>query len=95
LAYSVTLRTRLERAEIVRSDKKDFFDRYGPEARAIIKELLDKYAEHGTAQFAVPNVFEVPPISRHGNLKEIAAKYGGTDKLLETLSRLQRLLYAA
>jgi type I restriction enzyme R subunit len=95
LAYNAPLLTRRERAEKMRREKKDFFDRYGPEARTIIGELLDKYAEHGTAQFAIPDVFEVPPISQHGNVKEIAAKFGGTDKLMEAVSELQKLLYAA
>jgi type I restriction enzyme R subunit len=47
------LLTRKQRAEKLRKDKKDFFDQYGPEARTIINELLDKYAEHGTAQFTI------------------------------------------
>ena len=95
LAYNAPLLTRRERAEKLRRDRKDFFDQYGPQARAIIGELLDKHAEHGTAQFTIPDVFEVPPISQHGNLKEIAAKLGGTDKLLEALRQLQEYLYAA
>jgi type I restriction enzyme R subunit len=95
LAYNAPLRTRRERAERLRKDKKDFFDQYGSEARQIIHELLDKYAEHGATQFTIPDVFEVPPISQYGNLKEIAAKFGGTDKLVEAFHKLQDLLYAA
>ena len=95
LAYNAPLRTRKQRAEKLRKEKKDFFDQFGPEARAIINELLDKYAEHGTAQFTIPDVFEVPPISQHGNLKEIASKFGGTDKLMEAFGKLQEYLYAA
>jgi type I restriction enzyme R subunit len=95
LAFNAPLRTRRERAERLKRDKKDFFDQFGPEARAIINELLEKYAEHGTAQFSIPDVFEVPPISLHGNLSEIARKFGGTDKLVEAFSRLQEYLYAA
>lgn len=95
LAYNAPLLTRRQRAEKLRKDKKDFFDQFGPEARAIINELLDKYAEHGTAQFTLPDVFEVPPISDHGNLTEIASKFGGTDKLVEAFGKLQEYLYAA
>jgi type I restriction enzyme R subunit len=95
LAYNAPLLTRKQRTEKLRKDKKDFFDQFGPEARTIINELLDKYAEHGTAQFTIPDVFEVPPISQHGNLKEIASKFGGTDKLVEAFSKLQEYLYAA
>jgi type I restriction enzyme R subunit len=50
--------------------------------------LLDEYAEHGTAQFAMRDVSEVQPISQHGNVKEIAAKFDGTDKLMEAVSQL-------
>ena len=65
-AYNAPLRTRRERAERLRAEKQDFFDQYGPEARAILNELLDKYAEHGTAQFGLPEALEVPPISSTG-----------------------------
>ena len=75
--------------------KRDFFDHYSPEARAIIEELLDKYAEHGTTQLRIPDVFEVPPISEHGNLVEIAKLFGGTDNLMNAVTQLQSLLYAA
>jgi type I restriction enzyme R subunit len=93
LAYNAPLLTRKQRAEKLRKDKTDFFDQFGADARIIINELLDKYAEHGTAQFAIPDVFEVPPISRHGNLKEIAAKFGGTEELVTAFGKLQEMLY--
>src|SRR5262249_17245957 len=73
--------TRRERAEKLRRDKKDFFDKYGPEARAIIGEVLDKYAQHGADQFALPEILEVPPISGYGNVAEISNLFGGADGL--------------
>ncbi len=95
LAFDAPLLTRKQRTEKLRKEKVDFFDQFGPEAKAILNELLDKYAEHGTSQFSVPEVLEVPPISTHGNVVEIGIKFGGTDKLLEAVGRLQSLLYAA
>jgi type I restriction enzyme R subunit len=95
VAFNAPLRTRRERAERMRKEKKDFFDQYGPEARVILDELLEKYAEHGAAQFAVPEVLEVPPINRHGNVVEIARCFGGEDRLLEAVQRMQTMLYAA
>ena len=95
VAFNAPLRTRRERADRLRQEKKDFFDQYGPEARAILNELLDKYAEHGTAQFIIPDVLKVPPISEHGNVIEIAGFFGGTEKLREAVNELQTLLYAA
>ena len=79
----------------MRSDRKDFFEQYGPEARQILEDLLDKYTEHGTAQFVIPDVLELPPINQHGNVIEIARRFGGEDKLVEAVNRLQSLLYAA
>ena len=79
----------------MKAEKRDFFDQYGPEARAILNELLDKYAEHGAAQFGLPEALEVPPISMHGNVMEIAVHFGGTEKLVAAVCRLQELLYAA
>ncbi|MBA2784290.1 MAG: DEAD/DEAH box helicase family protein [Actinomycetota bacterium] len=95
LAFNAPLRTRRERADRLRNEKKDFFDRYGPEAQAVLEELLEKYAEHGTAQFVIPDVLKVPPISGHGNVREIASLFGGPEELREAIHQLQRLLYAA
>ena len=54
---------------------------YGPEARQILDELLEKYAEHGDAQFVLPDVLKVPPISEHGTVAEIVELFGGADQL--------------
>lgn len=95
VAFNAPLRTRRERAQRLRSEKKHFFDQYGPEAREVLDELLDKYTEHGTAQFVVPDVLEVPPINERGNVIQIARHFGGEDKLVEAIRQLQTLLYAA
>jgi type I restriction enzyme R subunit len=95
LAFNAPLRTRRERADRVKKEEKNFFAKYGPEARAILGELLEKYAEHGTAQFVIPDVLKVPPISDRGNVIEIAVLFGGADKLKEAVDELQTLLYAA
>ena len=94
-AFNAPLRTRRERAQRLRSERKDFFERYGPEARAILDELLEKYAEHGAAQFVIPDVLKVPPVSTHGNITEIVHLFGGADKLRAAVTELQNLLYAA
>lgn len=95
LAFNAPLRTRRERAQRLRSERQDFFDQYGPDARAILDELLDKYTEHGTAQFVIPDVLEVPPINAHGNVIEIARRFGGVEQLRNAVVQLQTLLYAA
>jgi type I restriction enzyme R subunit len=95
VAFNAPLRTRRERADRLKKEKKDFFDRYGPQAKEILNELLEKYAAYGTAQFVIPDVLKVPPISARGNVMEIASLFGGADRLREAVSQLQTLLYAA
>jgi len=65
-AFNAPLRTRRERAERVKRGHQDFFDRFGPHARAILDGLLEKYAEHGPDRLKLPDGLKVPPISDHG-----------------------------
>jgi type I restriction enzyme R subunit len=94
VAFNSPIRTRRERAEQLRKGKQDFWESFKPEAREILNEILDKYIEHGTAQFKVPDILKVPPISKHGNVMEIAQRFGGAEKLRTALTMMQNLLYA-
>ncbi len=95
LAFNAPLRTRRERAQRLRSERKDLFEKYGPEARQVLDELLEKYAEHGDAQFTLPDVLHIPPISTHGAPAEIIRIFGGEDQLRDAVNELQSELYAA
>lgn len=95
IAFNAPLRTRRERAEMLRKEKKDFFDQYAPEARALLNEMLDKYIEYGEEQFKIPEILRIPPISERGTIPQITALFGGPDKLRAAVSELQTLLYAA
>lgn len=95
LAFNAPLRTRRERAQKLRESRKDLFAKYGPESRQILEELLEKYAEHGDAQFALPDVLHVPPISGHGTVAEIINLFGGPEQLRAAVNELQAQLYAA
>jgi type I restriction enzyme R subunit len=95
IAYNAPLRTRRERAEALRTDKKDFFAKYSPEARAVLDEMLDKYIEYGTAQFQIPDILKVEPISQRGNVMEIAKLFGGAAQMRSAVAELQTLLYTA
>jgi type I restriction enzyme R subunit len=95
LAFNGPLRTRRERAERLARKHEDFFDGYGPEAREILHELVEKYTEHGLDQLRLPDILKVPPISEHGNPSEIATVFGGTDQLRDAVNELEERLYAA
>lgn len=95
LAFNAPLRTRRERAQRLREARTDFFERFGPEARQILDELLEKYAEHGNAQFVLPDILQVPPLSAHGTVVQISQAFGGVEPLRQAVTELQNLLYAA
>lgn len=95
LAYNAPLRSRRERADRVRREEAQFFNEYGTRARQVLSALLEKYAQHGTAQFSLPAILQVPPISEQGNVMEIAEAFGGAERLRLAVERLQNLLYAA
>ena len=94
LAFNAPLRTRRERADRLKNERKDFFAQYAPEARKVLEELLEKYAEHGEAQFVLPDALRVSPIAEHGNPMEIAHLFGGPQQLRSAVNQLQTLLYA-
>lgn len=93
LAFNAPLRSRRERAQRLKSERKDYFEKFSPEARQILDELLEKYAEHGDAQFVLPDVLKVPPISTHGQPAEIIKLFGGAEQLRQAVNDLQGLLY--
>jgi len=95
VAYNAPLRTRRERADRLRKDRKDFFEKYGPDARAVLDDLLNQYTEHGVAEFSLPDVLKGPPISNRGNVAEIIQLFGGAENLRKAVTELQQQLYAA
>ena len=80
---------------MLRRERKDFFDQYAPEAREVLGEMLEKYIEYGTAQFQIPEILKVPPISERGTIPQIAAFFGGAEKMRSAVSEMQALLYAS
>ena len=93
VAYNSPLRTRRERAERLRMGQVDFWERFRPDARKILEDILEKYIEFGTAEFKVPDILKVPPISEHGNVLEIVGKFGGPEELRTAVEEMQNLLY--
>lgn len=95
LAFRTPVLTRQERANRLRRDKRDFFARYAPEARAILESLLDQYATYGPDELTLPGALHLPAIAEQGTVVEIAALFGGAERLRQVVGELQTLLYAA
>jgi type I restriction enzyme R subunit len=95
IAFDAPVMTSKQRADRLKRQKKDFFEQYGAEAKAILEILLDSYAKGGPEQLVLPAALKVKPVEQYGNVREIAAKFGGPTQLKEAVDRLQALLYIA
>ena len=72
----------------------DFFETYGPGAKEVLMEILQKYEEYGSTQFIIPDVLKVQPISNHGNITEIVSLFGDAEHLRQAFVRMQDLIYS-
>ena len=60
----------------------------------MLRTLLDKYSQHGPDELKIPDALNVPPISEHGNVTEIATSFGNASQLRNAVEELQKLIYA-
>ena len=92
VAFGAPLQTRKQRAKRVQEDT-DFFKQYDVFGQYVLGILLDKYSQHGPDELKIPDALNVPPISDHGNVAEIATSFGGADRLRNAVTELQKLIY--
>ena len=85
--------TRRERAENVK--KRNYFTKYGEQARNVLDALLDKYADTGIENIESMNVLKVQPLNKFGAPLEILDFFGGKEKYLQAVKELEEQLYAA
>jgi len=91
LAYNQPPLTRKERANNVK--KRNYFTKYGDQARKVLEALLDKYADEGIENIESMSVLSVPPMNEFGSLTEIIKEFGSRDKYLEAIKELEVELY--
>jgi type I restriction enzyme R subunit len=83
--------TRRERAANVR--KRNYFTKYGEQARQVLDALLDKYADVGLDPVESMEVLKVQPFNRLGTPVEIVRIFGGREKYLQAVRELETALY--
>jgi type I restriction enzyme R subunit len=93
VAFQSPIFTRKERSDRLKREERKFFEKFTPEARQILDEILEKYVEAGVSQFQMPDILYLTPMLKHGNPMEISQKFGGTEKLRGALEQLQTMLY--
>ena len=85
--------TRHERANNVK--KRNYFAKYGEQARAVLEALLDKYADEGIGTIETMNVLNVQPLDKFGTPIEIVRLFGGKTQYEKALRELETALYVA
>jgi type I restriction enzyme, R subunit len=92
IAYDMPPLTRKERADNVR--KRDYFTKYGEQARAVLEALLDKYADEGVLTIESPKVLKLTPFDKMGTPVEIINDiFGGKTNYEDALQDLERELF--
>jgi len=91
VAYDQPPLTRKERANNVK--KRNYFMKYGEQARKVLENLLDKYADEGVADIESMEVLKVKPFTDYGSPIEIINTFGDKNDYLKALHDLENELY--
>jgi type I restriction enzyme R subunit len=92
IAYDQPPLTRKERANNVK--KRNYFTKYGEQARAVLDALLDKYADDGIASLENAKVLKLQPFSDMGTPMEIIKKiFGGKANYEKAVLELEQELF--
>ncbi len=93
VAWDMPPLTRKERADQVK--KRNYFTKYGEQARRVLEALLQKYADEGVAPIEETQILTVAPFPQFGTPMEIVRAFGGLDAYRSALHELKRSLYSA
>ncbi len=74
VAYDKPPLTRKERANNVK--KRNYFTKYGEQARHVLNALLDKYADEGIITIESTEVLSLHPFDEYGTPPEIIRLFG-------------------
>ena len=92
VAFDQPALTRRERVEQVK--KRDYFTRYGEQARKVLVALLEKYADTGIENIDDIKILTLDPFSKMGTASELVSAFGGKQGYMSALHELQNQLYA-
>jgi type I restriction enzyme R subunit len=91
VAYGQKPLTRKERAENVK--KRNYFAKYGEQARLVLEALLDKYSEQGVLNMENLDILELNPFKQIGTPVKIVKIFGGKQQYLNAIADLEKQLY--
>ncbi len=92
VAFDQPALTRRERADQVK--KRNYFTKYGEQARKVLEALLEKYADTGIENIDDIKILTLDPFSRMGTASELVSAFGGKSGYIAALHELENQLYA-
>lgn len=92
VAYDQPPLTRKERVNNVK--KRNYFTKYGEQAKNVLESLLDKYADEGIATIENTEVLSLHPFNDYGTPPEIIRMFGNRQNYLSAIKELENQLYA-
>ena len=84
--------TRRERADNVK--KRNYFAKYGDQARKVLETLLEKYADTGIENIEDIKILTLAPFKNMGTASELVSAFGGKQGYTTALHELEKQLYA-
>jgi type I restriction enzyme R subunit len=91
VAFDQPALTRRERADSVR--KRDVFTKYGPQARAVLEAILQKYQDQGIIDLGDPRILQVPPLDAMGTPMQLIKEFGTRADFMFAVHELQKAIY--
>ena len=98
VAFDMPPLSRKERANNVK--KRNYFTKYGEEARKVLEAILEKYSDEGINvvddakdSTKLVDFLKLPPISKIALPLQIINEFGGKDKYIYAINDLEQQIY--
>lgn len=91
IAFDMPPLTRKERADNVR--KRNYFAKYGEQARMVLEGLLQKYVQDGVVSIEDNGVLKLKPLSEMGSPVELVRAFGKKADYAAAVKELENELY--
>lgn len=91
LAFDMKPLTKTERINNVK--KRNYFTKYGEQARQILDILLEKYQTQGIKDIEDISILKLEDFKKIASPNQIVKLFGGKDKYIEAIKELEKELY--
>ncbi|MBE0483355.1 MAG: DEAD/DEAH box helicase family protein [Bacterioplanes sp.] len=91
IVYGQPALTRKQRA--AKAKRRNYFDKYQGQARAVLDALLQKYADTGIGTIEDTKVLQLPPFNELGTTMELVKAFGNKAGYQQALRELEDSLY--